>query len=109
MVGVAIGAVGAKRCNDLRPDFSDETHDFGLNLGGIGTIQVTIHVVEKINFTNAQFFARRARFSLTYLPYDMRLRPHWRVAEPAALSPGGRNEIGLDAFFRVFCEGSSHS
>ena len=98
---MAVGAVGRKREDDLRPHAADLVDDGGRRLGGIGAIEMLIDVVEERHVADAEH--ARGGAQLLFADGAERLgtgvvRRSERMPHVAAALPARRGEeIRLDA------------
>src|SRR5262249_18644280 len=108
MVGMAVRTVRTECQHNVRFDAADEWHDLPLRLRRIGTVEVSVDVIEKMNLADTQFPASRTQLGLTHFTDPLNRGPHGCISEAAALSSCCCNEIGFDSLFRVSSESPAH-
>ena len=104
MIGMAVGAVGRERQDDLRPQAADFARDGRDGLRGIGPVQVLVDVIEHREVADAERRRRGPQFLLANPRERVRagmLRRIAMPAEPAALAARRGDERRLDAFGRI--------
>jgi hypothetical protein len=108
MVRVTIAAIRPESGGNMGPDAANVSGNLSLYLNRIRSIQIAIDVIQKVDAANAKFSGGCAKLGFTSLAHNAQLGPDGGVSKTAALTAGRRDEMRMNAFTRVFGEGSAH-
>src|SRR6266542_4349113 len=109
VIRMTVCAIGIEGDNDMWLNAPNVPNDFCYRLRRVGLIEITINVIKKFHFVDAQFLRSVEEFNLAHSAERFQAWIILFIAEPAALAACSSDKISLYPLRGIFRKRAAHA